>query len=407
MSPAGATLDAVVVGGGIGGLASAIALRNAGHRVTVLEQARRLGEIGAGITLAPNATSALYLLGVGDRLAPFAVSATHMVRRRWQDGALLGSVPLAEEVRRIAGSPYWHVHRADLHLVLMEAAAAQGGRGEPVDLRLQSPVAAVEPGDPGPAVVLTEDGTRYLADLVIGADGIHSVVRSSLIGPDSPTYSGDVAYRALVSRGAFEASAELRSLFGEQVLANWLGPERHLVHYYVRGGSALNVLAVVPGDDDTRESWSTPGDVRDLLATFEGWDRRLLQLLSLIEATNRWALFDREPLDTWVAGRVGMLGDACHAMLPYQAQGAAQALEDAVALGRSLDGVDADGVEQALKQYQEVRRPRASKVQTGSRDNRALFHLPDSEEQRIRDAALASGGGEFATLGWLWSPVWE
>lgn len=399
-------LNVIVVGGGIGGLAAAISLRQAGHRVTVLEQARQLSAIGAGITLAPNATAALDRLGVSARLAGFAVSPTRMVRRRWQDGTTLGSVPLSDEVKRLTGSPYWHVHRADLHLVLREAAEAAEGTGERASLRLESTVIAVEAGDPGPAVVVTEDGARYPADLVVGADGIHSVVRSTLLGADRPEYSGDVAYRALIPRQAFQAADELASMFSEQVLANWLGPGRHLVHYYVRGGSVLNVLAVVPGDENTEESWSIPGEVRDLLATFSGWDRRLLGLLSLIEATNRWALYDRKPLDTWVAGRVALLGDACHAMLPYQAQGAAQALEDAIVLRRLLTGVDRDGVASALKQYQEVRRPRAAKVQTGSRGNRMLFHFPDGEEQRLRDAALASGEGEFASLGWLWSPVW-
>lgn len=399
-----AALDVVVVGAGIGGLCAALACRRGGHLVTVFEQAPVLGPVGAGITLAPNSTRGLFALGVRPWLEPYASRVQAVVRRRWQNGAVLGSYRLADDVEADYGFPYWHVHRADLHAALVGAALDPAGPGKPVTLRLGTRIEAVDASGRAPAVVVTADGARYPADIVVGADGIHSRIRDIVIGPDAPRCSGDVAYRTMLPMATIVARPKLREMFAAPVLNNWMGPGRHLVHYPVRADTILNVLAVVPGDAPIPESWSASASPRELTASFEGWDSRLLTLLRLAESVSRLALYDREPLASWVAGHVCLLGDACHAMLPYQAQGAGQAIEDAVALAAALVSVgDGDDIETALHAYEAERLPRASVIQAGSRSNGKLFHLPDGEAQRARDAALARGEGEFATFQQLWS----
>jgi salicylate hydroxylase len=395
------SLHALVVGGGIGGLSAAIALRRSGHRVTVLEQAPVLGEIGAGIQVAPNATRCLFSLGLQERLERTAVAAQGSVRRRWEDGRVLGEYPLGPAVEERFGAPYWHMHRADLHAALADAALDPAEAGEPIDLRLNTVVAGVEPESGAAAAVVTEDGTRFEGDVVIGADGIHSPVRHSIWGPDEPIDSGDVAYRALVPREAIQASPLLRQIASEPVLTVWLGPDRHIVQYYVRGKSVLNVVGCVPANTAALEGWTGPGDPNDLLDSIEGWDERVRALVGASSAFMCNAIYDRAPLDTWVAGHVALLGDACHPMLPYQAQGAAQAIEDAVVLASSLDEID--DVDAALQAYEAARYERATAVQGASWKNRRLFHLPDGEEQQQRDAALNDQQGDFDSYSWLWS----
>lgn len=398
MTGARRSLDVLIVGAGIGGLSAAVALRRTGHRVTVLEHAPELGEIGAGIQVAPNATRCLFALGLRERLEQKAVAAQRSVRRRWEDGRILGEYPLGADVEERFGSPYWHMHRADLHAGLAEAALDPVGPGQPVDLRLNTAVVGVEP-DAG--IVVTEDGSRLHADLVIAADGIHSSVRHAIWGPDTPVDSGDVAYRALIPRATIEASPELLEIASDPVLTVWLGPDKHVVQYYVRGRSVLNVVACVPAVTAALESWTGAGDTKDLLASIEGWDDRVRALVGAAPEFMCNAIYDRAPLETWVAGRVALLGDACHPMLPYQAQGAAQAIEDAVVLADTLE--ELDDVEAALHAYEARRYERATKVQGASWKNRHLFHLPDGEEQQQRDEALDDQQGDFDSYSWLWA----
>lgn len=397
-------LRAVVVGAGIGGLATAISLRRAGHAVTVLEQAEALGEVGAGITVAPNASKSLIELGLEERLRPVATAQLELVRRRWEDGRLLGTAPLGSTVEARYGAPYWHIHRADLHKCLVDAATDPADPGAPVTLRLGEQVVDARPGGADEkATVVGRSGSGYPADLVIGADGIRSRIREVVAGRDDARYSGDVAYRGTVPMKEALAVPGMREVLQRPLLTNWLGPGRHLVHYHLRRSTLLNVLAVVPGESDIGESWTMPGRKEDLVRSFQGWDDRIIRLIELLPVTHRWALHDRQPLPTWVKGRIGLLGDACHAMLPYQAQGAAQAIEDALALGHVMCGVTADQVPAQLEHYQEIRLSRATDVQLNSRANGEEFHLPDGEAQLARDAALASGGGELATLDALWT----
>jgi len=396
-------LNVAVVGAGIGGLAAAIRLRQAGHRVTILEQTSRLLPVGAGIQLAPNATRILHSLGVLDALAPRAVAAQVSVRRRWQDGRMLGEFPLGKAVVDRFGSAYVHAHRGDLHGALTATAVDAGRPGQPVSIQLGSAVAGVDQPARGPAVLTTSDGRRVAADAVIGADGIHSRVREVIGSPDVVRFSGDVAYRSLVPVESVLKQPSLAALTERPALTIWLGPGRHLVHYLVSGGEYLNVVLCAPGDDKATESWSAFGDVADMVQALDGWDERAVRIASSAARVHTWGLYDREPLEDWTAGRVALLGDACHPMLPYQAQGAAQALEDAAALGDVLEGIDTDAVAEALSSYSARRQPRAAAVQLASRHNRELFHLPDGPGQALRDEQLGEMSGDFDSYAWIWS----
>lgn len=401
-SESGDGLDVVVVGAGIGGLATAAFLRRAGHRVTVLEQARHILPVGAGIQLAPNATAILGRLGALDLLAGRAVAAEVSIRRRYEDGRTLGEYRLGAVVRDRFGAPYLHALRSDLHWVLASVALGDDHEGTPARLVLGKAVVGIEQRCGGPATVVTSDDDRIAADAVIGADGIHSQVRNQIAGPENVRYSGDVAYRFLVPRQALRDDERLGRLAERPSLTIWLGPGCHLVHYLVRGGDYLNVVLVASGDEPVAESWSTLGEPSEAARLIEGWDERALALVLAARSAHRTGLFDRDPLDRWTDGRVALLGDACHPMLPYQAQGAAQALEDAEVLGDELDGVRAGDVEGALAAYAEARRTRAAAVQQASRFNRTLFHLPDGPEQQERDEALANMSGDFDSYAWLW-----
>jgi salicylate hydroxylase len=227
--------------------------------------------------------------------------------------------------------------------------------------------------------------TQVEADVVVGADGIHSLARNAIAAPAEPRFSGLCAFRCLVPAD----KAPEMALRPVQTL--WLGPGRHFVHYPIRGSRLVNVVAVAPAGDWRTESWTADGRISDMIREFEGWDPRLRQLIESATETKRWALFDRAPLDRWSRGRTCLLGDAAHAMLPFLAQGAAQAIEDAAALADCLQSADAGSVEAALRRYEEIRRPRANEVLLGSRGRELRNHLPDGPEQQRRDEELALG----------------
>jgi salicylate hydroxylase len=228
------------------------------------------------------------------------------------------------------------------------------------------------------------DGATADADVVVGADGIHSTVRKAAMGPESPRFSGHVAYRGLVP-------ADRVAHLGLEVSANvWWGPEHHFVHYYVGAGARYhNWVALTPGEWRV-ESWTAKGEVADALKEFEGWHPQIRALIGSVETTNRWALYDRDPLPRWTVGRVTLMGDAAHPMLPYMAQGAVQSIEDAAVLAKCLERADVHEVGAALARYERTRKPRASQCQEGSRRNAIMFHLADGDEQRNRDANLSS-----------------
>jgi salicylate hydroxylase len=366
----------IIIGAGIGGLAAALTLRRAGFEVRVFEQAAELREVGAGIQISPNASRILQRLGLEQPMRRMGVRPHATVIRRWDDGRELSRQPLADACERNFGAPYYHFHRADF-LDLLSAALPHGVLH--MDHRC---VGLTQHADR--VEVQFHNGATADADVVVGADGIHSTVRNAIMGPESPRFSGHVAYRGLVP------AARVAHLGIEVGASVWWGPDHHFVHYFVgEGARYLNWVALTPGEWRV-ESWTARGEVADALKEFEGWHPQVRAIIGAVETTNRWALYDREPLPRWTVGRVTLMGDAAHPMLPYMAQGAVQSIEDAAVLAKCLERVDAHDVGAALIRYEQTRKPRASQCQEGSRRNAIVFHLADGEEQRSRDANLAS-----------------
>jgi salicylate hydroxylase len=370
-----------IVGAGLGGLAAALYLRHAGLQAAVYEQASDLREVGAGIVVSPNMVRTLGRLGLASRLPECAVRLEAAWEfRRWQDGRVLFVQPMGEQCERLYGAHCYVAHRADLLTLLRQALPG-------AQLQLDHRCTALrQDGDGVELSLARRDGTqiRVAADAVIGADGIHSTVQSAVAQLEA-RFSGSCAFRCLVPAD----KAPAMSLRPVQTL--WLGPGRHFVHYPISGGKLVNVVAIVPAGEWRVESWTADGDVADLSAEFAGWDERVQQLIVSASSTKRWALYDRNPLERWSAGRVTLLGDAAHAMLPFFAQGAAQAIEDAYVLAACLKDADRASVPQALQRYEAIRRPRASQVQLMSRGRELRNHLPDGPEQAQRDAELANG----------------
>lgn len=353
----------VIAGGGIGGLTAGLCFAQAGYAVRLAEQAREFSEVGAGIQLSANATKVLFALGLEEPLRAVSFLPQRTELRHWRSGRTLSETPLGAVAETAYGAPYLHVHRADLIALLVSAAR------ETPDLELLPGfrVEGFEQGEDHVAVQLGSTTTR--ADLLLGADGIHSRVRECLFGAAAPRFTGNVAWRALVP------ADRLPNGLVAPVTSAWWGPGKHFVHYYVRGGELINCVCVVEQQGWETESWTEPGDREDLLQAFSGWHESLQQLMQAMdpETCYRWALHDRAPLERWGVGRVTLLGDACHPTLPFMAQGGAMAIEDAAVLLRSLEHEHA--VEPALRRYERVRRPRTSRIQAGSRRNARIFHL--------------------------------
>src|SRR3954467_10201471 len=326
------SLDVAMVGGGIGGLTAAIALVRKGIDVTVYEQAPQLLPIGASLALGPNATRLLGALGLMDPVRRVGVAADAVELLRWSDGTVLLHTELGPPAEAHFGAPALDFHRADLHRVLMDALP-EG------TIRLGTQVTSVEQDDEG-AVLVAADGTRIRADAVIAADGIKSPIRQQLVGTDQPEFSGTVVYRGLLPR---EHALDLHP---DRINRYWLGPHRHGVVYWISSGSTLAVNTAVQHAEWAEESWTAEAPTEELLAYFEGWDPSLLERIRRCSTLLRGAVFVRRPLDDWAFGRIALLGDAAHAMEPWQAQGAAQAIEDAFVLAECLARGD---VEAALR----------------------------------------------------------
>jgi len=372
-----------IAGGGLGGLAAALFLLRAGVRdVRVFERQPALQEIGAGIQIAPNAFRLLARLGLADELRAVAVPfEVPWEFRRWQDGRVLFEQRFGAEGEARYGAPYVAIHRADLLAVLAAALPP----GVVVTGRT---VAGVDGG-----TLLFADGARERFDVVVGADGIHSVVRAAVVGDESPVFTGLAAYRALVP--AAEAPAFAR----RPVCSIWLGPSRHFVHYPVSAGRYVNLVTANPAGDWREESWTAPGEVADFLAEYEGWDENVRALIAAARQTKRYAFYAREPIARWVTDHVALLGDAAHPMLPFFAQGAGQAIEDGAVLALCLR--DATDIPAALRRYEALRIERATRVQRMSGERREHHHMPDGPEQRARDAALA-GQDPLGHNDWLY-----
>ncbi|MEV5531408.1 FAD-dependent monooxygenase [Streptomyces prunicolor] len=381
---------AIVVGAGIGGLAAALSLRRAGCAVTVVEQVPRFAEVGAGIQLAPNATGALRQLGLLDAVAARAARPSHMSFRTWSDGTEICRYTLGREVEDAFGAPYLQVHRADLHQALAAAIP-------PDSVRLSTTVVAIDQDDDS-ASVTTTNGEHLTADLVVAADGIRSPVRRRLFGADEAVFSRTAAYRALLP--AHEVTDLDLPPFGV-----WLGPDRHFVHYWVRRGELLNVVAVFRTETPAQESWTAQAEPGEQLTEFEGWDPRPLSILERAGRVFRYGLHTRTPLARWNTGRVTLLGDSAHAMVPFAAQGAAQAIMDAAVLGDALADTPPAGVPDALDRYVDRRLSTATRAQAGSARAGEDFHLPDGPEARARNARMVAyaAQNEFGPFSSAWA----
>jgi salicylate hydroxylase len=378
-----------IIGGGIGGLSAALHLVKAGLDVHVYEQAAAIGEIGAGIQISPNASRLLIRLGLKRAMDKAGVQPRAVHQRRWDDGRTLQRAPLGPEVEAAFGAPYYHFHRGDLAELL--------GAAVPIE-RLHVGHKLVDLEQKGERVIARfENAASVEADLLVGADGIHSRVRHLLLGPEKPRFTGCVAWRGLVP------AERIRHLDIEIASHNWMGPAGHVVHYWVASGRLMNVVCVVEHGTWTRESWTDKGVVAEALARYDGWHPVVRGLIGAFPETFVWALHDRLPLPRWSDGRVTLLGDACHPMLPMMAQGAAQSIEDGAALAALLTAMPGD-VAGALVRYEAVRKPRATRLQEASAANRKRFHLADGPDQQKRDEAIAtSGDRSIANIGWLYA----
>jgi salicylate hydroxylase len=382
---AGNKLKIAIIGGGLGGSAAALSLLKAGFDVQVYEQARVLREVGAGIVLTPNVTRILHRLGFAAALEALGVAPLAFHQRRWDDGRTL----LRTLVNNAPGKPamVYTSHRSDVLSMLIAALP-------PERLHLSHRLTALK--DRGGRVTLEfANGARAEADIVIGADGIHSTVRELLFGAEHPRFTGCVAYRGLVPAERLGALALPR----EQQI--WMGPGGHFVHYSVSAGRLVNFVCLIDRDAWTKESWTEPGDIADALAAYDGWHSQVRSIISSVEETFVWGLFDRAPLERWSVNRVTLLGDACHPMLPFMAQGAAQAIEDGATLAAVLARWDED-VPAALARYQALRLPRTARIQAVAAGNKTRNHLPDGPEQRARDAAMAAGEAQWSIGASAW-----
>lgn len=354
------SLPVLVAGGGIGGIAAALALARRGFAVKVLEQASQLGEIGAGIQFGPNAFAALDALGMGDLARERAVYTDEMVMHDAIDETCVGRIPTGAAFRERFGNPYAVIHRADIHAALLEGAQRAGQ----IELATGTAVQRVEHASDG-VVVYDQRGQAHRGQAVIGADGVKSAVRHQFVG-DEARVSGHVVYRAVVDKADFPENLRWNAA------SIWVGPNCHLVHYPLRGGEQYNV--VVTFHSREAEEWSVrEGSREEVLTYFDGICAKARQLIELPKDWKRWATADREPIGQWVYGRAVLLGDAAHPTLQYLAQGACMAMEDAVTLGEALRLSDND-VDQAFALYQRSRVARTARVVLSAREMGRIFH---------------------------------
>jgi salicylate hydroxylase len=371
-----------IIGAGLGGLAAAAALLQRGHTVRVFEQAPQLGEVGAGIQMSANAMKVLDALGLRPALEPVAVRPQAFEFRRFDSGEMLHRLPLGDAHEAKHGAPYFQLHRADLHRALQDAVRAMDAQA----LVLNARAAQIEEHRDGVRVTFA-DGRRADAELLVGADGIKSVVRRHVLGDDSPVYTGQLAWRCTVPTERIPPA--LRT---ELVSTIWCGPRNHAVTYYLRGGALTNFVGCVERAWE-EESWTAIRPWEELDADYQGWHPMVRAVVERVDREQcfRWALNNREPSLRWSSERITMLGDAVHATLPYMAQGAAMAIEDAAVLARSLDEPAHDGqplaLPQRLRRYEAHRAPRTARVVRESTEMGELYHITDAQAMREAFAA--------------------
>lgn len=389
MNPAQNTLPVLVAGGGIGGLAAALALVRQGHRVTVLEQAPQMGEIGAGIQIGPNGFHAFDALGIGDKARARAVYTDHMVMHDAVDGYQVGKIPTNEAFRQRFGNPYAVIHRADVHLSLLEAAQETGQ----IECHTQTRVERIEQ-DAHSVTVWDQNGQAFSGCALIGADGVKSKVREQFVG-DVARVTGHVVYRAVVEKKDFPQDLQWNAA------AIWVGPHCHLVHYPLRGGEQYNVVVTFHSREP--EKWGvTEGSKEEVQSYFQGICPQARQLIDLPKSWKRWATADREPIGQWTFGRVSLLGDAAHPTTQYMAQGACMAMEDAVTLGEALRTQQQDWPK-ALDLYQRARISRTARIVLSSREMGRIYHAKGVERLVRNDLWRGrSPEGFYDAMQWLY-----
>ena len=355
-------MNVIIVGAGIGGLVSALCLDAKGHKVKIYEQAEILSELGAGIQLSPNATKVLNYLDLFKDLEPYIFEPNSFQFLNFSTGKVITERKLGKAIKKDFNSPNYDIHRADLQRVLLNKIKVKN-----IDIHTNMKVTNV--GNNKKSAFIEVDGKKIQADLVIGADGIHSKVSDSLFGKKEIIYTGNVAWRMLIP---VEELPENLILPDTTV---WLGPNKHFVTYHVNGGKSLNCVCLVEQDGWLNESWSEKGEIGELKRTYKGWNRTIETLLQHADPNTlyKWALHDRLPMKQWSKGRIVVLGDAAHPMLPFLAQGAAMAIEDGAVLANCIDNFDE--VEEALKYFEKIRKPRTSYVQSAARRNAKVHHL--------------------------------
>ena len=361
------SLPVIVAGGGIGGLAAALALVRQGFKVQVLEQAHEIGEIGAGIQLGPNAFHAFDALGVGEKARSRAVYTDYMVMHDAVDGQQVGRLETGEAFRKRFGNPYAVIHRVDIHSSLFEGAKETGAVEFFTDTRM---VRIEQDEAAGTVTAIDQNGKRWTGQALIGADGGKSVTRAQYVN-DPPRVTGHVVYRAVVDKNDFPDELKWNAA------SLWAGPKCHLVHYPLRGGEQYNL--VVTFHSRQQEQWSvTDGSKEEVESYFQGICPKARQLIELPKTWRRWATADREPIGNWVFGRATILGDAAHPTTQYMAQGACMALEDAVTLGEALRVCD-NNWDKALQLYQNSRIARTARIVLSGREMGRLYHAADVE----------------------------
>lgn len=380
-----------VIGGGIGGAAAAVALARDGAEVQILEQAPALREIGAGIQLGPNAMKVLRHLDLEEAVRSCSVTAKTIDYRDLQSGERLFETPLGDHASERYGAGMHQIHRADL-LSLLADALPSGA------LTLNAPVTDILDPDGGQATVVLADGQQLEFDCIIGADGIKSTVRERLFGATEPRFTGILGWRLMLTR------QEAEPLGFDHACYCWLGAGRSVVIYWLRSGELLNIIGFVPATEVHRESWTESGDIDDLRASFANVTPDVEQLLALPRSAFITGVYDRDPIEQWTRGRIGLLGDAAHPLAPYLAQGACQAIEDAAVLARQLRGRPVDEIPAALAEYEQIRRPRATKVQMAARSAERFWHEADPVQRQARNGRFR-GMSRLDPLGettWAW-----
>ena len=363
----------LIAGGGIGGITALLALRQRGIAAELFEQTPAFGQVGAGLQVSGNATRVLRALGLGGPLAQVAYYPEGRDYRAWDNGDRLYYTPLGERAEAHFGAPYYTAHRADLLDVLL-------GGLETGSFHLGCRIERFDQDDDGVTITFA-DGSTATGDILIGADGIHSAVRGQMFGTELPRYTGNVAWRGLVP------AERVAHLDVAKVAGVWMGPNRSIVQYYIAAGKTFNWIGISRSEQPARESWLAEGRIEDALAEYAGWHDTIRTIIAATPRVLRQALYDREPLPDWRIGRVVLLGDAAHPMMPFYAQGAAQSIEDAYVLAGCLAATPDEPVA-ALERYVKLRQPRTAWMQGLARREEQLYQMNDASEIAARNARM-------------------